>query len=103
MDAQPRPVLSRTIAFLAAASFASAASVRACDPILPEIAAAFDTSVGVAAHVVTVFGATYAFSQLAYGLIGDSFGKLETIAMATLASAATALLCAFASSLDFLV
>jgi MFS transporter, YNFM family, putative membrane transport protein len=103
MDAQPRPVPSRTIAFLAAASFASAASVRACDPILPEIAAAFDTSVGVAAHVVTIFGATYAFSQLAYGLIGDRFGKLETIAVATLASAATALLCAFAGSLDLLV
>jgi len=103
MDAQPRPVPSRTIAFLAAASFASAASVRACDPILPEIANAFDTSVGVAAHVVTVFGVTYAFSQLAYGLIGDRFGKLETIAVATLASALTALLCGFATSLDFLV
>ena len=103
MDEQPRPVPSRTIAFLAAASFASAASVRACDPILPEIAAAFATSVGMAARVVTVFGVTYACMQLAYGLLGDRFGKLEIVAVATLASAATALLCAFSGSLDLLV
>jgi predicted MFS family arabinose efflux permease len=103
MNVQPRPVPSRTIAFLAAASFASAASVRACDPILPEIAAAFSTSVGMAARVVTVFGATYACAQLAYGLIGDRFGKLETVAVATLASAVTAVICAFSGSLDLLI
>jgi YNFM family putative membrane transporter len=103
MNVQPRPVPSRTIAFLAAASFASAASVRACDPILPEIAAAFSTSVGMAARVVTVFGATYACAQLAYGLIGDRFGKLETVALATLASAVTAVICAFSGSLDLLI
>ena len=103
MNGQPRPVPSRTIAFLAAASFASAASVRACDPILPEIAAAFSTSVGMAARVVTVFGATYACAQLAYGFIGDRFGKLETVAVATLASAVTAVICAFSGSLDLLI
>lgn len=103
MNEQSRPVPSRTIAFLAAASFASAASVRACDPILPEIAAAFSTSVGMASRVVTVFGVTYACTQLAYGLIGDRFGKLETIAVMTLASAATAALCAFSGSLDLLI
>src|SRR5712692_2373110 len=103
MSEQPRPASSRTIAFLAAASFASAASVRACDPILPEIAAAFSTSVGMAARVVTVFGVTYACMQLAYGLIGARFGKLETIAVMTLASAATAAACALAGSLDLLI
>jgi len=103
MGEPSRPVPSRTIAFLAAASFASAASVRACDPILPEIAAAFTTSVGMAARVVTVFGATYACMQLAYGLMGDRFGKLEIVAVATLASAVTALLCAFSGSLDLLI
>ncbi|HLL29101.1 MAG TPA: MFS transporter [Xanthobacteraceae bacterium] len=103
MDEQPRSVPSRTIAFLAAASFASAASVRACDPILPQIAASFTTSVGAAARVVTVFGVTYACMQLVYGLLADRFGKLETIAVTTLASAATAAFCAFAGSLDLLI
>jgi MFS transporter, YNFM family, putative membrane transport protein len=103
MNEPSRAVPSRTIAFLAAASFASAASVRACDPILPEIAAAFSTSVGMASRVVTVFGVTYACAQLAYGLIGDRFGKLETIAVTTLASAATAALCALSGSLDLLI
>jgi predicted MFS family arabinose efflux permease len=103
MNEPSRPIPSRTIAFLAAASFASAASVRACDPILPEIANAFSTSVGMASRVVTVFGVTYACMQLVYGLTGDRFGKLETIAVTTLASAATAALCAFSGSLDLLI
>jgi YNFM family putative membrane transporter len=103
MSEPSRPIPSRTIAFLAAASFASAASVRACDPILPEIANAFSTSVGMAARVVTVFGVTYACAQLAYGLIGDRFGKLETIAVMTLASAATAAICALSGSLNLLI
>jgi predicted MFS family arabinose efflux permease len=103
MNEPSRPIPSRTIAFLAAASFASAASVRACDPILPEIANAFSTSVGIAARVVTVFGVTYACAQLAYGLIGDRFGKLETIAVTTLASAVTAAVCALSGSLDLLI
>src|ERR1700682_3473135 len=103
MNEPSRPIPSRTIAFLAAASLASAASVPAGDPILPEIANAFSTSVGIAARVVTVFGVTYACAQLAYGLIGDRFGKLETIAVMTLASAATAAVCALSGSLNLLI
>lgn len=102
MKQKPRPVPGRTIVFLAAASFASAASVRACDPILADIGASFSVTPGAAARVVTVFGATYACAQLAYGFIGDRFGKLETICIATLFSALTAILCAFADTLNSL-
>jgi len=102
MKQKGRPVPGRTIVFLAAASFASAASIRACDPILADIGASFSVTPGAAARVVTAFGATYAFAQLAYGFIGDRFGKLETICIATLLSAVTALLCAFANTLDLL-
>jgi predicted MFS family arabinose efflux permease len=101
--ARPRKTPNRTIAFLAAASFASAASVRACDPILPEIAKTFDTSVGNASHVITVFGGTYACAQLLFGFVGDRFGKLETVAIATVASIFTAALCAFANTLPLLI
>jgi predicted MFS family arabinose efflux permease len=103
LKTRPSEIPSRTIAFLAAASFASAASVRACDPILPEIARSLGTSIGGASAVITVFGATYACAQLMFGFVGDRFGKLETIAVATLASVVTAALCAFANTLALLV
>jgi len=102
MKPKTGPIPSRTIVFLAAASFASAASVRACDPILADIGMSFGVTPGVAARVVTVFGATYALSQFVYGFIGDRFGKLETVCVATVLSAFTAALCAFADSLNFL-
>lgn len=97
----PAPV--RTLAFLAAASFASAASLRACDPILPEIAVAFSTTPGDAAKIITFFGVAYALAQFSYGFIGDRFGQLRTIAVATALSAASSLVCAFSGSLDLLV
>ena len=71
---------TRTLLFLGAASFASAASLRACDPILPDIAAAFSTTPGDAAKVVTVFGVGYAIAGFCYGFIGDRFGKLRVMA-----------------------
>ncbi|MCC6946855.1 MAG: MFS transporter [Bradyrhizobiaceae bacterium] len=92
----------RALAFLAAASFASAASLRACDPILPEIASAFSTTPGDAARVITYFGAAYALAQFAHGFIGDRFGHLRTVAFATAFSAVTSLVCAASTSLDML-
>ncbi len=103
LKTRPHKTPNRTIAFLAAASFASAASVRACDPILPEIANSFGTSIGAASTVITVFGGTYAAAQLLFGFIGDRFGKLETIAVTTLLSVFTAALCALADTLPFLI
>jgi predicted MFS family arabinose efflux permease len=93
----------RTLAFLAAACFASAASLRACDPILPDIAASFATTPGDAARVVTVFSVGYALAQFAHGFTGERYGKLRVIALATLLSGAGSLACAVAASLDLLV
>lgn len=98
-----RPVPRRTIAFLAAASFASAAAVRVCDPILPEIARSMDATIATTSGVITLFGITFACSQLPYGMIGDRIGKVETVAVATLASAVTSALCAFADSITMLL
>jgi len=94
---------TRTIVFLAIACFASAVSLRAADPILPEIARSFGTTPGVAARVVTFFGIAYGAAQLAYGFAGERFGKLKTMIAAIFLSAATAWVCAFASSLNFLI
>jgi predicted MFS family arabinose efflux permease len=94
---------TRTLIFLAAASFASAASLRACDPILPDIAQAFSTTPGDAAKVITFFGFAYAVAQFSYGFIGDKFGQLRTVGIATALSGFSSLVCAFAGSLNQLV
>jgi predicted MFS family arabinose efflux permease len=94
---------TRTIVFLAIACFASAVSLRAADPILPEIAKSFGTTPGVAAQIVTFFGLAYGAAQFGYGLAGERFGKLKTMIVAAFLSAATAWVCAFATSLSFLV
>jgi MFS transporter, YNFM family, putative membrane transport protein len=79
MNASSGPVPVRTLVFLAAACFASAASLRASDPILPDIAQAFATTPGDAAKVITFFGAAYALSQFLYGFIGERYGYLRIV------------------------
>jgi predicted MFS family arabinose efflux permease len=103
VKSRPLQTPTRTIVFLAAASFASAASVRICDPILPEIAHSYDTSIGNASAVITTFGGMYAAAQLLFGFVGDRYGKLETIAVTTLLSVVSAMLCAFAPTLPLLI
>jgi hypothetical protein len=73
MNAQSGPVPVRTLAFLGAACFASMASLRAADPILPEIAVAapvFDDTGGqpiflAAGVLLLIVGAAFR-SLLAY-------------------------------------
>lgn len=103
MSAQSGPLPVRTLVFLAAACFASAASLRACDPILPELATAFATTPGDAAKVITFFGAAYAVAQFVYGFVGDRYGHLRVIALTTLLSGVSSIVCALAGSLDMLV
>jgi MFS transporter, YNFM family, putative membrane transport protein len=103
MHASSGSVPIRTLIFLAAASFASAASLRAGDPILPEIANAFLTTPGDAARIITFFGAAYAVAQFVYGFIGDRYGLLRVITVTTLVSGVSTLACAAAGSLDLLV
>lgn len=97
------PIPVRTLVILAAATFASSASLRACDPILPEIGAAFGTTPGEAAKVITFFGVPYALAQFTYGFVGDRYGHLQTVAITTALSGLTTLLCAFAGTLDQLI
>ncbi len=97
------PIPVRTIVFLAAACFASAASLRVCDPILPDLAGAFGTTPGDAARVITYFGVAYAIAQFVHGFIGDRYGHLLVVAFTTVLSAISTILCALAGSLDLLV
>jgi predicted MFS family arabinose efflux permease len=103
VNAPGGPSPTRTIIFLAVACFASAASLRAADPILPEIARSFGTTPGAAAYIVSFFGIAYGFAQFGYGFAGDRFGKLRVIITATFLSAVTAAVCSLAGSLNFLI
>ena len=98
----PRPIPWRAVALLSLAAFASAASIRVADPLLPAIGSEFGVSTGVAANVVIAFSITYGMFQLVGGLIGDRFGKFRTATVATLLSGFGALLCVYAVSIDAL-
>ena len=93
----------RTIALLALAGFISAAAIRVCDPMLPELAREFATTTGHAAQTVTAFAIAYGVLQFFYGPMGDHYGKLKVIAGATLACAFGSAGAATADSLEWLV
>jgi MFS transporter, YNFM family, putative membrane transport protein len=92
----------RPIVLLSAAAFASVATMRVADPLLPQVAQEFGVSAGEASVIATAFALAYGFCQLVYGVLGDRFGKYRLVTLATLASALTVGSAAFASSLAML-
>jgi len=95
--------LGRAVLLLSLAAFASAASLRATDPLLPLIAAEYAVSTGAASAAITAFAVSYGLLQIIYGPLGDRFGRYRTIAAACLASALGSAACAAAPGLDALV
>jgi MFS family permease len=77
--------------------------LRACDPLLPRLSAEYGVGLGAAAQTVTSFAIAYSVLQLAYGPIGDRYGKYRVITIATFASALTSLACALAPTFAALV
>jgi predicted MFS family arabinose efflux permease len=90
------------IAALGLASFASQALVRTADTLLPQIAADFAVTVGVASIVITAYALTHGSMQFITGPIADRFGKYRAVAIACGVSAGTVALCGIAGSLDSL-
>jgi predicted MFS family arabinose efflux permease len=101
-DVQEAAVPVRAIAFLALAAFASAATMRITDALLPQIARDFDVTNGVAGRVVTAFAVSYGLMQAVFGPVGDRFGKYRVVTVATALSAFGAVACALAPTLDAL-
>ncbi len=93
----------RSILLLSFATFSSMAAQRICDAMLPELARVFATSLGQAAHVVSVFAITYGVAQLVYGPLGDRLGKFRIVTFATLGCSVGSVVAVFATSLDILV
>ena len=75
---------TRAIAILSLASFASAANLRVCDPLLPQIAGELGVTIGGAAMVVMAFALAYGVCQVVVGPLGDARGKLKLVVMGSL-------------------
>ena len=97
------PIPASAVPLLSLAAFASGVSMRTADPLLPLLAAEFAVPLGEASLVITVFSIAYGLAQLGFGPMGDRYGKYFVIALAALASAVTAALCAGAGSLQALL
>jgi MFS transporter, YNFM family, putative membrane transport protein len=87
------------MALLSAAAFGSAATLRVADPLLPQVAAEFDVSVGDASIIVTTFAFAYGLCQVLYGPLGDRAGKYRVVTVMTLLSALGAAATGLAGSL----
>jgi len=85
-----------TIAQLSLAAFASAASMRVTDAMLPRLAQQFDVGLAQAATVITVFAVAYGALQMAFGPLGDRFGKLRVVALASFGASLATLACLLA-------
>jgi predicted MFS family arabinose efflux permease len=98
---QPRtePPL-RTIALLALAAFAGALNIRISDPLLAQVAAGFSATIGQTAAIVTAFTVGYGLFQLAFGPIGDRFGKYRVAGVLSLAAGVATTSAALTSSLS---
>src|SRR5690554_3717269 len=97
------PTNTRVILLLALAGFASMASMRITDAMLPALSQAFERPVADVAQNITVFAIAYGVMQLCYGPLGDRYGTLRVVALATLACAVGALGSALSDSLSTLL
>ena len=97
------PTPERAVAILSIAAFASSASLRCTDALLPLLAAEFGTTPGGAAAVITAFSIAYGLLQVVHGPIGDKVGKYQLIFATSVISMFGTLACAIAPSLELLV
>lgn len=95
--------MRRDVFLLSAAAFASSASLRATDPLLPLIADDYGVTTGAAATAATAFALAYGLLQVIYGPLGDRFGRYRMIAAAAFVSAFCSAACALAPDLPSLV
>ncbi|HEY9280859.1 MAG TPA: MFS transporter, partial [Eoetvoesiella sp.] len=91
------------IPLLSLAAFSVSVSARIIDPLLPLFTAEFNISLGMASASVTLFAIAYGIAQIIFGPLGDRFGKYKVIALVSVASAFSALLCGFAQNFSTLL
>ena len=84
------------IALLSLSSFATSASMRVCDALQPRIAGDFGVALGTASAAIVGFSIAYGVCQVAFGSIGERYGKFVVVVWANLFSALWALGCLLA-------
>jgi predicted MFS family arabinose efflux permease len=95
--------LRLSIFLLSLAAFASAASMRVTDALLPRLAVDFGVGIATAAAVVTGFSVAYGLMQVVFGPLGDRFGKLRVIGYASGVAALASVACMLAPGFNGLV
>lgn len=90
--------LTRAIVLMALAAFASGASLRVTDPLLPQVALDFSSSVGAASTIVAAYAIPYGMTQAFAGVVADRLGKYQAVAAACAVSSLLVLVCALAQS-----
>ncbi len=95
----PDRALTRVIWLMALTAFCSGASLRISDPLLPQVAQDFGTSVGEASSIVTAYAIPYGMTQAFAGVIGDRLGKCQAVAAACALSCLLVLFCAGTQSI----
>ena len=101
-DARPA-ALRETIILLAFAAASNALTMRVVEPLLPQLASEFATSVPRVAGVITGYALGQAAGLYFHGILADRFGKVRVIAALAAASAVASFACAAATSLWMLV
>ncbi|MDR6858626.1 MFS transporter [Variovorax guangxiensis] len=87
---------------LCVCAFASMASLRVCDAMLPLLAAEFSATTGEAAKVISGFALAYGVLQLFFGPLGDRYGKARVVGLATLACTVGSVSAALSQTLGWL-
>jgi predicted MFS family arabinose efflux permease len=95
--------LKLPIFLLSFAAFASAASMRVTDALLPRLATDFQIGIAKASAVVTGFSVAYGLAQVLFGPLGDRFGKLRVIGYASGVAALASMACMLAPGFHGLV
>lgn len=103
-DSAASPQDRRTVVpLLSLCAFASAASMRICDPLLPVLATQFDVPLASAAATTNGFALAYGLCQFFLGPLGDRYGKLLIVVVTGALAGLAAIACALAPDLQSLI
>ena len=102
MFSTPTSNTRQLLFLLTLAAFASSASFRVCDPMLPQLAGQFAASTAEVALIITSFTIAYGAMQLIYGPLGERFERFRIVTRATALCAAGSLGAALAPNLEML-
>lgn len=93
----------RIIVALALTSFASSASMRVCDALLPRFSSDFAVGIHRAAALITGFSVAYGLMLVVFGPLGDRYGKVRVIVWGAALCSLWSLACALSPTFGWLL